>query len=410
MADKDIIDFIKSYQSLAPETGGLDPYEFKSKKQFLDTVKDYKPKERKVTSKEAEKYKFVLPEDFEFIPIEDRARYKGYINPRGGGREFPLEGISPFQTKDGKVASNIRISDYGSETNKKALLEKMYSNQDKMSMGPRYKTLTEGKTPSYMLNEDGSRISNRELSDKFKEDSMYKNFPIRKPIIKKETNNEAVKEAEKFVPKDTVLGRIFDDRIREGEEISNRDKAFAMLRNIGDNLSERRLVGGKEGTDTFSRIFGKSGGLREGMDEIEALEDEVIAREAADADRALKLKKEKASYYKTIADTAKVYHDMNDQKFGDLEEEAIFAANTAMRAGDIDATGYDSFILEYMKNSKESRTGATSSLLNIYLDQLQRAAPEDQADILRKIQLLEQDLGIYEEQDETVSARDIEKE
>ena len=63
-----------------------------------------------------------------------------------------------------------------------------------------------------------------------------------------------------------------------------------------------------------------------------------------------------------------------------------------------------------MKNSKESRTGATSSLLNIYLDQLQRAAPEDQADILRKIQLLEQDLGIYEEQDETVSARDIEKE
>jgi len=220
---------------------------------------------------------------------------------------------------------------------------------------------------------------------------------------------ETAKEAEKFVPKDTVLGRIFDERIREGEEISNRDKAFALLRNIGDNLSERRLVGGKEGTDTFSRIFGKSGGLREGMDEIEALEDEVIAKEAASVDRALKLKKENASYYKTIADTAKVYHDMNDQKFGDLEEEAIFAANTAMRAGDIDATGYDSFILEYMKNSKESRTGSTSALLNIYLDQLQRAAPEDQPDILRKIQMIEQDLGIYEEKDETESAEDIYK-
>ena len=101
---------------------------------------------------------------------------------------------------------------------------------------------------------------------------------------------------------------------------------------------------------------------------------------------------------------------MNDQKFGNLEEEAIFAANTAIRAGDIDATGYDSFILEYMKNSKESRTGSTSALLNIYLDQLQRAAPEDQPDILRKIQLIEQDLGIYEENDETVSASDIEKE
>tara|TARA_R110002020_G_scaffold415839_1_gene625099 strand:+ start:234 stop:1457 length:1224 start_codon:yes stop_codon:yes gene_type:complete len=405
MADREIIDFIKAYQNLAPETGGLDPYEFKSKEQFLDTVKDYKPKKRKVTDKEAERYKFVLPEDFEYMPIEDRAKYKGYIGKGGGGREFPLEGISPFQTKDGKVASDIRISDYGNLKNKKALLEEKYSNRDKMSQGPRYKTLSEGKTPSYMLNPDGSRISNRELSNKFKEDSMFKNFPIRKPIIKK----EKTKEAEKFVPKDTVLGRIFDDRIREGEEISNRDKAFALLRNIGDNLSERRLVGGKEGTDTFSRIFGKSGGLREGMDEIEALEDEVIAKEAASVDRALKLKKENASLYKTIADTAKIYHDINDQKFGDLEEEAIFAANTAMRAGDIDATGYDSFILEYMKNSKESRTGSTSALLNIYLDQLQRAAPEDQPDILRKIQMIEQDLGIYEEKDETESAEDIYK-
>jgi len=207
-----------------------------------------------------------------------------------------------------------------------------------------------------------------------------------------------------------VLGRIFDKRVKPGEEISNRDKAFAYIRNISDNLLERRLVGGKEGTDTLSRILGPGGGLDEGRAEVKALEDEVIAKEAADADRALRLRKENASYYKTIADTAKVYHDMNDQKFGNLEEEAIFAANTAIRAGDIDATGYDSFILEYMKNSKESRTGSTSALLNIYLDQLQRAAPEDQPDILRKIQLIEQDLGIYEENDETVSASDIEKE
>ena len=104
---------------------------------------------------------------------------------------------------------------------------------------------------------------------------------------------ETAKEAEKFVPKDTVLGRIFDERIREGEEISNRDKAFALLRNIGDNLSERRLVGGKEGTDTFSRIFGKSGGLREGMDEIETLEDEAIAlREKGETKKAASIEQE----------------------------------------------------------------------------------------------------------------------
>ena len=46
---------------------------------------------------------------------------------------------------------------------KAKILEEMYSNRDKMSMGPRYKTLTEGKTPSYMLNEDGSRKTNEDL-------------------------------------------------------------------------------------------------------------------------------------------------------------------------------------------------------------------------------------------------------
>ena len=404
MADNKLIDFIKAYQDIRPETAGINPYEVDNREAFMQMVEGIKPKTKLPTDLE-DRYKFVLPEDFEYIPTDERAKYFGYSGRGGGGREFPLEGISPFQTKDGKVASDIRNSDYGSDKNKRSMLEKIYSNRDKLSMGPRYKTLTEGKTPSYMLDDKGNRISNKELSKKYFTDYDGP-MPMRKPKIEKA---EKAKEAEKFVPKDTVLGRIFDDRIREGEEISNRDKAFAMLRNIGDNLSERRLVGGKEGTDTFSRIFGKSGGLREGMDEIEALEDEVIAKEAASVDRALKLKKENASYYKTIADTAKVYHDMNDQKFGDLEEEAVFAANTAIRAGDIDATGYDSFILEYMKNSKESRTGSTSSLLNIYLDQLQRAAPEDQPDILRKIQLIEQDLGIYEEKDETESAEDIYK-
>jgi len=404
MADNKLIDFIKAYQDIRPETAGINPYEVDNREAFMQMVEGIKPKTKLPTDLE-DRYKFVLPEDFEYIPTDERAKYFGYSGRGGGGREFPLEGISPFQTKDGKVASDIRNSDYGSDKNKRSMLKKIYSNSDKLSMGPRYKTLTEGKTPSYMLDDKGNKISNKELSKKYFTDYDGP-MPMRKPKIEKA---EKAKEAEKFVPKDTVLGRIFDDRIREGEEISNRDKAFAMLRNIGDNLSERRLVGGKEGTDTFSRIFGKSGGLREGMDEIEALEDEVIAKEAASVDRALKLKKENASYYKTIADTAKVYHDMNDQKFGDLEEEAVFAANTAIRAGDIDATGYDSFILEYMKNSKESRTGSTSSLLNIYLDQLQRAAPEDQPDILRKIQLIEQDLGIYEEKDETESAEDIYK-
>tara|TARA_R110002020_G_scaffold150515_2_gene327360 strand:- start:280 stop:1494 length:1215 start_codon:yes stop_codon:yes gene_type:complete len=154
---------------------------------------------------------------------------------------------------------------------------------------------------------------------------------------------EVKEKKEKFVPKDTVLGRIFDKRVREGEEISNRDKAFALLRNIGDNLSERRLVGGKEGTDTFSRIFGKSGGLREGMDEIETLEDEAIAlRERGETKRAAsieeELKNKKTAYeikkidseaIKNIAEAVKSNYSKATQQAMELATIRGFEPGTA---------------------------------------------------------------------------------
>ena len=162
---------------------------------------------------------------------------------------------------------------------------------------------------------------------------------------------EVKEKKEKFVPKDTVLGRIFDKRVREGEEISNRDKAFAMLRNIGDNLSERRLVGGKEGTDTFSRIFGKSGGLREGMDEIETLEDEAIAlRERGETKRAAsieeELKNKKTAYeikkidseaIKNIAEAVKSNYSKATQQAMELATIRGFEPNTAAHMAEVDA-------------------------------------------------------------------------
>ena len=171
----------------------------------------------------------------------------------------------------------------------------------------------------------------------------------RKKMI--EENQKAAKEAEKFVPRDTVLGRIFDERVREGEEISNRDKAFALLRNIGDNLSERRLVGGKEGTDTFSRIFGKSGGLREGMDEIETLEDEAIAlRERGETKRAAsieeELKNKKTAYeikkidseaIKNIAEAVKSNYSKATQQAMELATIRGFEPNTAAHMAEVDA-------------------------------------------------------------------------
>tara|TARA_R110001599_G_scaffold47321_1_gene137384 strand:+ start:221 stop:1465 length:1245 start_codon:yes stop_codon:yes gene_type:complete len=162
---------------------------------------------------------------------------------------------------------------------------------------------------------------------------------------------EAAKEAEKFVPKDTLLGRIFDKRVREGEEISNRDKAMALLRNIGDNLGERRLVGGKEGTDTFSRIFGPSGGLSEGFDEIEVLEDEAIAlrekgetKQAAAIDKLLErqktayeIKKIDSEAMKNIAEAAKSDYSKATQGAMELATIRGFTPGTAEYMAEVDA-------------------------------------------------------------------------
>ena len=98
-------------------------------------------------------------------------------------------------------------------------------------------------------------------------------------------------EKEKFVPRDTVLGRIFDKRVREGEELSNNEKAFALIRNASRNLLERREIGGKEGTDTLSRILGPGGGVEEGLDEIKTLETASESKKAAAVDKALDRKK-----------------------------------------------------------------------------------------------------------------------
>jgi hypothetical protein len=162
---------------------------------------------------------------------------------------------------------------------------------------------------------------------------------------------EAAEEAEKFVPKDTVLGRIFDKRIKPGEDISNSAKASAMLRNLSDNLLERRLVGGKEGTDTLSRIFGPSGGLREGFEEIEALEDEAIAlREKGETKKAAAietlLKNQKTAYeikkidseaMKNIAEAAKSDYSKATQGAMELATIRGFTPGTAEYMAEVDA-------------------------------------------------------------------------
>ena len=171
----------------------------------------------------------------------------------------------------------------------------------------------------------------------------------REKIIKE--NEEAAKEAEKFMPKDTVFGRIFDKRVKPGEEISNRDKSMAYIRNISDNLLERRLVGGKEGTDTLSRIFGPGGGLAEGRLEVEALEDEAIAlrekgetKAAAAIDKILdrqktayEIKKIDSEAMKNIAEAAKSDYSKATQQAMELATIRGFTPGTAEYMAEVDA-------------------------------------------------------------------------
>ena len=317
-----LIDFIKAYQDIRPETNkenaDINPYKVDTREDFMQMVEGIEPKTKLPRDLE-DRYEFVLPEDFEYMPTDERAKYFGYSGRAGGGREFPLEGISPFQTKDGKVASDIINSDYGSDKNKRSMLEKIYSNRDKLSMGPRYKTLTEGKTPSYMLDDKGNRISNKELSKKYFTDYDGP-MPMRKPEIEKA---KAEAEKEKFVAKDTLLGRIFDKRVRPGEEISNRDKSSAILRNISDNLMERRLVGGKKGTDTLSRILGPSGGIRGGFEEIEALETASKSKKAAAVDKALERKKKAYEIQKISSESMKNIAELAKTDFTKATQEAM---------------------------------------------------------------------------------------
>ncbi len=365
MADEKqkLIDFIKAYQDIAPETAGINPYEVGTKEDFMQIVEGTKPDVRERAMRDANRYKYVLPEDYEYpgISPQDRADSYGVVggdnpftkNPTRGKQniidmiergeisafDYNLPGMRAEGQVDNKAAQ--KINPYF----KAKILGEMYSNRDKMSMGPRYKTLTEGKTPSYMLNEDGSRKTNEEISKETKKEKEYKGpFPKRKPTIKKETKKETKKEKEKFVPKDTVLGRIFDKRVKPGEEISNLAKTNAMLRNISDNLLERRVVGGKEGTSTLSRILGPGGGVREGFDEIETLETASESKKAAAVDKLLEnqktayeIKKIDSEAMKNIAEAAKSDYSKATQGAMELATIRGFTPGTAEYMAEVDA-------------------------------------------------------------------------
>jgi len=142
-------------------------------------------------------------------------------------------------------------------------------------------------------------------------------------VRKERADKEAKTEKEKFVDKDTVLGRIFDRRVKPGNELSNNEKAFAYIRNISDSLLERREVGGKEGTSTLSRILGPGGGIGEGSDEIKALQSASISKRAAAVDKALDRKKKAYEIQKISSESMKNIAELAKTDFTKATQEAM---------------------------------------------------------------------------------------
>jgi hypothetical protein len=192
MADSKLVDFIKAYQSIAPETADINPYEVDSREAFMQMVEGMKPDVKEKAMRDANRYKYVLPEDYEYTGIspQDRADSYGVV---GGDNPFTKNPtrrkqniidmiergeISAFDYNLPGMRAEGQVTDVAAQkTNpyfKAKILEELYSNRDKMSQGPRYKTLSEGKTPSYMLNEDGSKKTSKEISKETKkEKNLY---------------------------------------------------------------------------------------------------------------------------------------------------------------------------------------------------------------------------------------------
>ena len=213
-------------------------------------------------------------------------------------------------------------------------------------------------------------------------------------VRKERADKEAKAEKEKFVPRDTVLGRIFDKRVREGEELSNNEKAFALIRNASRNLLERREIGGKEGTDTLSRILGPGGGVEEGLDEIKTLETASESKKAAAVDKALDRRKKQLDYDTGLANIAKTYYDMSGNADATtLQKNAEYAAQMAVSSGQIGAEDAAAFISQYLRLDQIGANVLASQLESLteqrlIADDEQKAIIDQQiADISQQIQI-----------------------
>ena len=155
------------------------------------------------------------------------------------------------------------------------------------------------------------------------------------------------KKEEPFVPKEKFLERIFDKRTKPGEELSNREKTRLYLKEISKNLLERRKIGGKEGTDTFSRIFG---GVLEGEEAVTAKEEDIVAKRQDAVDKWYKERKESADINKVIAETVKIQAEALKQDFP--EEWQMASLEAAAHGLKPNTQAYNDYIVKVLQQQR----------------------------------------------------------
>ena len=174
-------------------------------------------------------------------------------------------------------------------------------------------------------------ISDQKKKKQEEEDAMMKNVPAKKP----------------FVPKEKFLERIFDKRTKPGEELSNREKTRLYLKEISKNLLERRKIGGKEGTDTFSRIFG---GVLEGEEAVTAKEEDIVAKRQDAVDKWYKERRESADINKVIAETVKIQAEALKQDFP--EEWQMASLEAAAHGLKPNTQAYNDYIVKVLQQQR----------------------------------------------------------
>ena len=150
-----------------------------------------------------------------------------------------------------------------------------------------------------------------------------------------------------FVEKNTVLGRMFDKRVRPGAETSSRNKMFTYMDEIGKNLVERRVKGDK--SSTLDRVLG---GVIEGKDAVIAKDKDKVAQKLENIMTDQKVRKEEATIAKLQAEADLESYGYNVKDMDNNTKEAHFEVLSRLGSESIGTGPYQIALNEILTSNK----------------------------------------------------------